>query len=53
MTVWNHKDDSIDKLTQYLNGRFQKWMFILNKPLKRNGKKYYFENRVTVADLTV
>ena len=47
-------DDTFEQLSEYLNGRFQTWMDIFTKPLSYDkGLKYYFEDRVTVADIAV
>jgi len=51
----NHKNDTRDQLIGFMNNRFQIWLNVIEKPLlnKKEKELYYFENRVTQADLAV
>jgi len=51
----NHKNDDKEQLELFMNSRFQIWLNVLEKPLLNKKEKYlyYFDNRVTQADLAV
>jgi len=52
----NHKNDDKQKLLSFLNGRFQTWLTVMEKPLlhlDKNKPLFIFEGRVTHADLAV
>ena len=57
--MYKYTEDDGSKLLEFLNGRFQIWLNVLERPLTHgtnndnNARKYYFENRVTVADTSV
>lgn len=53
--IFQNKEKPVEELEKFLNGRFQLWLDVLEKPLIFNGqnKNYYFENRCTQADIGV
>eukprot|EP01083_Nonionella_stella_P078019 213299_1 len=51
--IYSYQRKTKQEVLQYINGRFQIWLDILENPLKRTHLAYYFENRCTQADLAV
>jgi len=52
----NHRADDKQKLLSFLNGRFQIWLTTIEKPLlklDKNKPLFYFEDRITHADLAI
>jgi len=52
----NHRTDDKEKLSAFLNGRFQIWLDTIERPLlqlNKNQPLFYFEGRITHADLAI
>ena len=51
--LYEHRGGDKDKLFEYLNGRFQSWLDLFEKPLKSKNLQFYFDNKCTQADLAI
>jgi len=51
--MYGYREKTKKELFQFINGRFQIWLDLLEKPLKRNNSKYYFGGKCCFADLAL
>ena len=52
--IFEHRNDSLDDLNKYYNGRMQIWLDILQKPLTiKPNQKYYFDDRCLAVDIAI
>jgi len=52
--VRQHKDDKKEDLVKFLEGRFDTWLSVLERPLKiKKGQEFYFGDKCSFADLSV
>eukprot|EP01084_Bolivina_argentea_P223849 378653_1 len=51
--IYQHREKPKDELFKFINTRFQIWLDLFEKPLKKNNLQFYFDNKCTQADLAV
>eukprot|EP00483_Globobulimina_turgida_P010012 UN10031 len=51
--LYQNRDKTTDELFAFINGRFQIWLDLFEKPLKTNNLTFFFDNKCTQADLAV
>ena len=51
--MYGYQKASKEKIFEFVNGRFQIWLDILEKPLKSKNLSFYFDGKCTFADLAL
>jgi len=51
--MYGYPNSTKEELFEFVNGRFQVWLDILEKPLKAKNGTFYFDERCTFADLAM
>eukprot|EP01084_Bolivina_argentea_P122102 216395_1 len=51
--LYGYKDKPKEELFKFIDGRFDLWLELLEKPLKKNNLKFYFDEKCTQADLAM
>ena len=51
--LYENRAKTKQEFFDYLSGRFQAWLDLFEKPLKKNNLKFYFDDKCTQADLAL
>jgi len=51
--LYQYREKGKEEIFSYLDGRFQAWLDLFEKPLKTHSLTYYFDGKCTQADLAV